>query len=296
MPSYSFLILNYKNVDETFKCVESIQYANYRNTTIVIVDNGSTDGSYEKLLEKYKNAKNIFIVKSEVNLGFSGGNNLGYAFIRENLKPDFLVVANNDVLFPQKDMANRIQNIYKNTGFFILGPDIYVRKNREHQSPITLTMPSKDSIISELTMYKYYISNPKKWVTRRKIQGIKNRLCQSNICVNKIYCKIKKKNIIDYTKNHVGCCVQGACIIASKKYIDAEEKMFAPEPFLYCEELLLYKKCIDKGYLIVYDPTIQIWHEDSSTMSKINSSELQKAKFTLPHHVAALELLLECWD
>lgn len=281
---------------ETIKCVESIQKAHYENTTIVIVDNGSADGSYEKICEQYNNAEDIYIIKSDVNLGFSGGNNLGYVFIREKIKPDFLIVTNNDVLFPQKDMDRRIQSAYEQTGFYVLGPDIYVRKNHEHQSPIMLTLPSKDSIKRELQMYEYYLEKPKKWVTRRKFQTAKNRICQSNALVNKLYCKITKKKIIDYTKNQMDCCVQGACIIVSNKFIEAEEKMFTPEPFLYCEELLLYKKCLNKGYLIVYDPKIQIWHEDSSTMRKINGGELQKAKFTLPHHVAALKLLLNTWD
>lgn len=75
-----------------------------------------------------------------------------------------------------------------------------------------------------------------------------------------------------------------------------ESKMFSPEPFLYCEELLLYKKCIDKGYKIIYTPDIQVWHEDSSTMTKINKGSLEKAKFTLPHHVIALETVLEYWN
>lgn len=74
-------------------------------------------------------------------------------------------------------------------------------------------------------------------------------------------------------------------------FIKAEEKVFTPETFLYCEELLLYKKCMNKNYLMVYDPEIQIWHEDSSTMKKINANALEKAKFTLPHHVNALEIV-----
>ena len=107
------------------------------------------------------------------------------------------------------------------------------------------------------------------------------------------YCKIKKKEPIDYTVRHLNCCVQGACIIASKKFIDVEEKMFTPEPFLYCEELFLYKRCINKGYKIVYEPKIQVWHEDSSTMKRINSGEIEKAKFTLKYHVESRRMLLD---
>lgn len=294
--SYSFLILNYRNVEETIKCVESIQKANYKNSTIVIVENGSADESYNKICELYSGVNNIYIIKSDVNLGFSGGNNLGYIFVRENLKPDFLIVTNNDVLFPQKDMLERIQNSYEQTGFYVLGPDIYVRKNHEHQSPMMLTLPSKEDIAKELQMYEFYMEHPDKWVTRRKIQSFKNRVCQSNDIVKHIYDRMKGKTSIDHSRKYVNCCVQGACIIVSRKFIEAEEKMFTPEPFLYCEELLLYKKCAGKHYLTVYDPSIQIWHEDSSTMKKINSNALEKAKFTLKHHVAARKLVLQVYQ
>lgn len=295
-PSFSFLILNYRNVEETIKCVESIQKAGYKNSTIVIVDNGSADGSYEKICGLYSRTNGIHIIKSEVNLGFSGGNNLGYTFVREKLKPDFLIVTNNDVLFPQVDMLKRIQENYENTGFYVLGPDIYVRKNHEHQSPMMLTLPSREDIEKELQMYEFYLEHPDKWVTRRKVQTIKNRVCQSNDVLKHIYSKIKGRTSIDHSQKYVNCCVQGACIIVSRKFIEAEEKMFTPEPFLYCEELLLYKKCMDKNYLTVYDPSIQIWHEDSSTMKKINSNALEKAKFTLKHHVAARKLVLQVYQ
>lgn len=293
MPNLAFLILNYKNVGETIKCVESIQISNYKDYSIVIVDNGSADGSYEKLCEMYGQADDAYIIKSDTNLGFSGGNNLGYVFVREKLHPDFLVVTNNDVIFPQKDMDLRIQSIYQQTGFYVLGPDIYARHNHEHQSPIMLSLPSKEDIKHELKMYEYYLKKPQKWVMRRRIQNIKNRVCQSNETIKKIYCKIKKKEPIDHTAIHKDCCVQGACIIVSKKFIDAEKKMFTPEPFLYCEELFLYKKCINKGYKIIYDPKVQVWHEDSSTMKKINSGKIEKAKFTLKYHVESRKMLLD---
>ena len=294
--NFSFLILNYRNVEETIKCIESIKDAGYKNSSIIIVDNGSADGSYEKICDLYQGVEDIYIIKSDANLGFSGGNNLGYTFIRENLNPDFLVVTNNDVLFPQKDMLSRIQNNYQQTNFYVLGPDIYVRKNHEHQSPMMLNLPSKEDIEKELHMYEFYLKNPDQWVTRRKAQTIKNRMCQSNAVIRNVYNAIKRKRTIDYSRYYENCCVQGACIIVSKKYIKAEEKMFTPETFLYCEELLLYKKCMNKNYLMVYDPEIQIWHEDSSTMKKINANALEKAKFTLPHHVKALEIVLDKYE
>lgn len=296
MPKIAFLILNFKNFEETEKCVFSIETLNLKDYFIVIVDNGSKDGSAEKIAALCRQRDNCFFVESPENVGFSCGNNLGYAFIRKNLDVDFIVVTNNDVLFPQRDFAERLVSIYEEKKFHVLGPDIYIRANREHQSPMMLSLPSKQQLQNELGMYEYYQTYPEKWVSRRKIQSLKNRLCQSIKPLGWLYDFVKGKKRIDYLRAYENCCVQGACIIVSKKYLDAEEKMFSPEPFLFCEELFFFKKCMSKSYVVCYDPRIQIWHEDSSTMKKISRNALEKAKFTLHHHVLARKMLVEYWN
>ena len=157
-------------------------------------------------------------------------------------------------------------------------------------------LTTKEQVQKELEVYEYYLDHPDKWAKRRKLQITKNRLCQKNKLFAKIYGKVKKKNLIDVSKSYESCCVQGACIVVSKEYLEKEEKMFSPEPFLYCEEIFLYAKCLKKGYKIVYDPTIQIWHEDSSTIKKISGDAVAKAKFTLPNHVKARKMLVEYLD
>ena len=289
----AFVILNYKNLKDTISCIESIRSLTLGDYCIVVVDNGSLDGSYEKLVENYGEFPEIVILKSEENLGFSKGNNLGYRYVRENYPADFVIVTNNDVLFPQKDMIDRIAEIYDETSFFVLGPDILVRETKEHQSPMMLEPPTVDKMSEELEMYRFYLSHPKKWARRWKIQVLKNQLCQRSKTIRIAYEKLKKTRQIDRSKSYVDCCVQGACIIVSGRFLQAEEKIFTPEPFLYCEEILLYLKCLKNRYKIVYDPRILIWHEDSSTIKKISGDPVRRAKFTLPHHVAARELVLE---
>ncbi|WP_302660100.1 glycosyltransferase family 2 protein [uncultured Clostridium sp.] len=296
MIKIAFLVLHYKNLEETKNCIDSIfSITNNKlyKWEIVIVDNGSNNGSGEELQESYINYSNIKVIISENNLGFSMGNNLGYKYIREELQADYVVVTNNDVIFYQNDFIERINDIYNKTNFFVLGPDIYVRKNKEHQSPITINKVNISDIEKELEMYRYYLDRPKLYVKRRKIQILKNRICSNNKILAKIYNRILKKTNIDRLKAYENVVVQGACIIISKDYLNKEEKMFSPEPFLYCEELFLYFKCIKNNYKIVYDPSIRIFHEDSASIKAISKNLLDKAKFTLPHHVKAREILLK---
>lgn len=293
MNKFGYLILNYNNMDETFKCIESIKKIADQDYKIFLVDNGSQDNSYDLMVDLYSQDEKIYILRSDTNLGFSKGNNLGYQYIRDNYDIDFLIVTNNDVIFPQGDFHHLIQETFAKENFDVLGPDVFVRDKNLHQSPIRLTAPTKDEILDELKMYEYYLQHPQKWVYRRNIQDIKNYLCQKYEVVQKFYSKIKAQKQINYKQIYFNCCLQGACIIFSKNFIKNEEKIFSPEPFLYCEEIFLYLKSIEKCYKTIYNPKIIIWHEDSSTMRKINNNGLSKANFTLKHHVAARRLLLK---
>lgn len=71
----SIIILNYNNKNIIFKSINSLlKYNTYYNYEIIVVDNGSTDGSYELLEKKYKNK--IKLLKNTKN-GCSSGRNLG---------------------------------------------------------------------------------------------------------------------------------------------------------------------------------------------------------------------------
>lgn len=75
----SVVVLNYNNDNVIFRCVDTLLQFNQRyNYEIIVVDNQSTDGSYEKLIKKYKKEKQVKIVRNEKN-GCSSGRNLGVA-------------------------------------------------------------------------------------------------------------------------------------------------------------------------------------------------------------------------
>lgn len=77
--SISVIILNRNNKSVIFRCVDTLLQFNTYDYEIIVVDNDSTDGSYELLLEKYQNNKSVKIVKNNKN-GCSSGRNLGVKY------------------------------------------------------------------------------------------------------------------------------------------------------------------------------------------------------------------------
>ena len=118
----SFVILNYKNINDTIECIESIKKINYdqKKVSIVVVDNNSMNNEEEKKIKKY--TKDLILLDD--NLGFAKANNIGSNYAIEKYKPDFLCVINNDTVINQENFIDEIYKAYKKTKFDIMGPKI----------------------------------------------------------------------------------------------------------------------------------------------------------------------------
>lgn len=113
----SCIILNYNDVSTTInlmKHIQSFEILNY----IVVVDNKSTDDSWEKL-QPYKSEK-IHLIQAAQNGGYGAGNNLGLRYSFETLKADFSLIANPDVIFEEDCIDKFIQTFENNSSVAIV--------------------------------------------------------------------------------------------------------------------------------------------------------------------------------
>ena len=79
------LILNYNDYIETIGCVDHlIQLDKDDKLQIVVVDNNSTNDSFERLKDRYNNNSRITLIQSATNGGYSAGNNIGFKYIAKN--------------------------------------------------------------------------------------------------------------------------------------------------------------------------------------------------------------------
>jgi len=74
------VVLTWNNFEDTDECLRSLVAQTYPRHRIIVVDNGSSDGSRERLRERWQDEAGFLL--SDRNLGCGGG----YAFgIREAL-------------------------------------------------------------------------------------------------------------------------------------------------------------------------------------------------------------------
>ncbi len=93
-PFVAIVIVNYNGFADTRECLCSLCNVKYSNLSIILVDNASTDGSLEMLRDEFTK---VHFVRSEINLGFTGGNNLGLEKAYE-YSPDYILLLNNDTI------------------------------------------------------------------------------------------------------------------------------------------------------------------------------------------------------
>lgn len=73
-PDITVVIVNYNGGDYLRGCLASLATQTFTNFETIIVDNASTDGSLDRIVEK---PARLTILKQDTNLGFAGGNNVG---------------------------------------------------------------------------------------------------------------------------------------------------------------------------------------------------------------------------
>jgi GT2 family glycosyltransferase len=98
MNSVAVVVINYKGIEDTGECLESLAKQTYDNIKIVAVENGSQDGSAEKFKEFEKQyGDKLVALYNDKNLGFTGGANTGIRWALEH-DYDYVALLNNDAV------------------------------------------------------------------------------------------------------------------------------------------------------------------------------------------------------
>ena len=87
------VLLHWRNYNDTKRCLHDLTKVNHRKLKIILVDNASGDGSFERLKEEFQD---VLYIQNKSNLGFSCGVNVG---IRKALEfgTDYVLILNNDI-------------------------------------------------------------------------------------------------------------------------------------------------------------------------------------------------------
>ena len=254
------VVLNYMNYIDTIECIESIAILDYKNIEIVVVENGSSNESFEKIYNHCKRKRNVRIIKVKRNLGFARGCNVGidYALRR---KCEHVLVVNNDTIFIDKDMIVKLLKVAEDQKIGLIGPGIIGANPKDQENPCrgatTFRMIFRDlkNEISRFISTLLRRLGLKKFL-KRFIKINRNKLIE---CVDRGHTEsletIISNNLI----------LNGAATLFTKNYFKHFTCGFYPGTFLYYEENILNVIARKKGIWMACVPQANIYHKGSKS-------------------------------
>jgi len=114
----SIVILTYNELDCTRECLESIDHNTPEPHEIILVDNGSSDGTVPYLRELCAQDDRYRLVENGTNLGFAAGCNIGMRLARGGR----ILLLNNDVVVPRGWLSGLLQCLEREPDAGIVGP------------------------------------------------------------------------------------------------------------------------------------------------------------------------------
>ena len=117
MIEISIITINYNGLNDTCALIETIPFND--NLEVIVVDNASKNQEAEAstISNRYPHVK---VIKSEKNLGFAGGNNLGI----KAAQGKYLFFINNDTIFKEFNVQALINRLESSSAIGVACPKI----------------------------------------------------------------------------------------------------------------------------------------------------------------------------
>lgn len=108
-PKAAIIVVNWNGLEDLPACLSSLQLQT-QSAEIVVVDNGSVDGSVEFLTEKFSG---ITLLPQSKNYGFTGGVNIGMEYaLKHNF--NYIALFNNDAIADKNWLKHLVTALEKN--------------------------------------------------------------------------------------------------------------------------------------------------------------------------------------
>ena len=232
MRKLAMVIINYNDYDTTKKLIDNIK--NYKVLDkIIIVDNASTDNSYNKI-KKLTN-ETIVLIRTDENKGYASGLNYGAKYAMGTLDNPIIIFSNTDIIINSEDDLVKLRDTI-NTKVKVVGP--VVNEHGNLNRGWKMTTPYIETLSNLPLISRYF---------KRKLLYYTD----------------------DYYKGEISNVdvVSGCFFLVDGKTLK-EINYFDENTFLYYEEFILSSKIKEKKKKVVINNEVEIIHDHSVTIDK----------------------------
>lgn len=216
------VILNYKSAEDTIRLIQSLNKITYTDTSLVIIDNDSKDGSLEKIEAAFPK---LDVLQTDRNLGFAGGVNFGIKVLLEK-SIDAVLTLNPDVLVTSNFLEPLVATLTSDTSIAMVSPKIYrLADLQKHEKRI------------------WGIGGLVDWSSGTTYMEGQDEIDKGQFNTRKVFERLP-----------------GSCLLIRKQTI-TDIGMLPEEYFMYFEEVDFCVRANKNGYKCVYEPTSIVYHE-----------------------------------
>lgn len=115
-PQVSVVIVNYNGRRYLADCLKALRYTDDLDIEVIVVDNGSTDGSLDLLAQDGRTS--LKVIRAKLNLGFGRANNLGASVARGK----YYLLLNTDCFLRPGALETLVTVLEERPGVGIVGP------------------------------------------------------------------------------------------------------------------------------------------------------------------------------
>jgi len=249
----SIVIVTWNSLEYVDDCFKSLASQTYENFSVIVVDNGSTDGTVEYIKKYFPRA---YILRNMKNIGFAKANNQGIKIA----KSEYVLIMNPDVVL-EKDYLEKIITFAK-------------------ENPQGATFGGK--------LYKMYQS----YIDPSEDHGGMKEFKKSNLLDSTGLVISKNRKVVNrgegmaddsrYAKNEKVFGITGACLLCRKEALEEikmRDEYFDADFNTYKEEIDLAWRFLLYGWKNYYVPAAVGYHHRGFASTKIQT-QLTKVKET----------------
>lgn len=228
----SVITVHYNQQEATVRLLDSVRHLEYPHIEMIVVDNGSADKLGEIMRRHYPE---FVYIRSEQNLGFAGGNNLGI----QRATGDYLFFVNNDAYLTPECVGLLVDFLEKNPTAGAVSP--------------LICYDERDSIGRDIIQYAGMTEvNP---ITGR------NRTAGA-----------RASDRGQFSEPLPTAYTHGAAMMITRETL-AKAGPMPEDYFLYYEELDWCERIRKAGLELWVAPEARVYHAESLTMEKLGAQK-----------------------
>ena len=257
MRSIALIVINYNCPELTVEFCKSVRnISKDLNITIAVTDNSGCFAKAQGLsMHQFIKQCNINIYNPGVNLGYFPGAAFAYdSLTAGGYQPDFVIVANPDISFPDTSFFSKLVNKQYPADVLAIGPSIQHGVGSKHsdQNPMK---------IRRLSVRGMYI---RKFIYRYRTLSI------ANSALAALRFRLRTKTNASPQLRPV-YMIHGSFMIFTRRFFDETAGLKFPS-FLYGEEIFVAEEVMRVNKTILHDPSLEVIHSGGRTTSLIKKS------------------------